>query len=235
MDNKRNNILRHCKHLCAMALLCFAILCGCAEKGRHGSISEGSVKFKITYLQTEKENPIIGLLPSTIVMHFKNEKVILEMEGWLGIFRSAFIKDGKDQAYTLLKILNKRYLYVSTSEEGYYGMNRPDNLQIEFDDTEKDMIGFHCNHASVSIGDSTTFDVFYTTDIKISNATANTPLDKIPGMPMEFRLSMNGIPMQLEAIEFINEKISNKTFEIPEGYERVERSQMDEIFNGIGK
>ena len=107
--------------------------------------------------------------------------------------------------------------------------------QINFDNTEKNMIGFHCNHASVSIGDSTSFDVFYTTDIKISNATANTPLDKIPGMPMDFRLSMNGIPMHLEAIEFINEKISNKTFEIPEGYERVERSQMDEIFNGIGK
>ena len=218
-----------------MALLCFAILCGCAEKTRQGSISEGSVKYKITYLQTEKENPIIGLLPSTIMMHFKNDKVILEMEGWLGIFRSAFIKDGKDKAYTLLKILNKKYLYISTSEEGYYGMSRPDNLQIDFDNTEKDMIGFHCNHANVSIGDTTSFDVFYTTDIKISNATANTPLDKIPGMPMDFRLEMNGIPMHLEAIEFINEKITNKTFEIPEGYERVERSQMDEIFNGIGK
>jgi hypothetical protein len=211
------------------------VFCGCSEKGRHSNISEGSMKFKITYLQSEKENPIIGLLPSTIVMHFKNDNVILEMEGWLGIFRSAFIKDGNKQAYTLLKILNKKYLYVSTSEEGYYGMSRPNNLQINFDQTEREMIGFHCNHASVNIGDSTTFDVYYTTDIKIGNATANTPLDKIPGMPMDFRLSMNGIPMHLEAIEFINEKILDKTFEIPEGYERVERSQMDEIFNGIGK
>ena len=234
MNSKYNNIFGICKHLCVIALLSFTVFCGCTDKGQRNNISEGSMKFKITYLQTEKENPIIGLLPSTIMMHFKNDKVILEMEGWLGIFRSAFIKDGRRNAYTLLKILNRKYLYVSKSEEGYYGMSRPDNLQIDFDDVDKEIIGFHCNHANVTI-DTISFDVFYTTDIKINNATANTPLDMIPGMPMDFRLEMNGIPMHLEAIEFINEKITDKTFEIPEGYERVQRSQMDEIFNGIGK
>lgn len=234
MSTRRNNIFSNCKYLCTIILLGIAVLWSCTEKGHRSNISEGSVKFKITYLQTEKENPIIGLLPSTILMHFKDDKVILEMEGWLGIFRSAFIKDGRRNAYTLLKILNKKYLYVSKSEEGYYGMSKPDNLEIDFDEVEKEIIGFHCNHANVTI-DTLSFDVFYTTDIKINNATANTPLDKIPGMPMDFRLEMNGIPMHLEAIEFINEKIADKTFEIPDGYERVKRAQMDEIFNGIGK
>ncbi|MBP5666998.1 MAG: hypothetical protein IKO46_04775 [Salinivirgaceae bacterium] len=192
------------------------------------------MKYKITYLESEKESPIIGLLPSTIMMRFNNDKVLLEMEGWLGIFRSAFVKNGENEAYTLLKILSKKYLYVSEPNEGFYGMKKPDNLKVDFDDEIKEIIGFECKHATVTI-DTLSFGVYYTNDIKIKNATANTPLDMIPGMLIDFRLEMNGIPMHLEAVEFINEKVPNTIFDIPTGYERVERSQMDEIFNGIGK
>ena len=156
------------------------------------------------------------------------------MEGWLGIFRSAFVKNGENEAYTLLKILSKKYLYVSEPNEGFYGMKKPDNLKVDFDDEIKEIIGFECKHATVTI-DTLSFGVYYTNDIKIKNATANTPLDMIPGMLIDFRLEMNGIPMHLEAVEFINEKVPNTIFDIPTGYERVERSQMDEIFNGIGK
>lgn len=207
---------------------------GCTKQGHHGNVKEGSMKYKITYLESEKESPIIGLLPSTILMRFNNDKVLLEMEGWLGIFRSAFVKNGENEAYTLLKILSKKYLYVSEPNEGFYGMKKPDNLEVNFDDETKEIIGFNCKHAKISI-DTLSFDVYYTNDIKIKNATANTPLDMIPGMLLDFRLEMNGIPMHLEAIEFIDEKVPNTIFDIPNGYERVERSQMDEIFNGIGK
>ena len=206
----------------------------CTKQGRHGNVKEGSMKYKITYLESEKESPIIGLLPSTIMMRFNNDKVLLEMEGWLGIFRSAFVKNGENEAYTLLKILSKKYLYISEPNEGFYGMKKPDNLKVDFDDETKEIIGFECKHAKVSI-DTLSFDVYYTNDIKIKNATANTPLDMIPGMLIDFRLEMNGIPMHLEAVEFIEEKVPNTIFDIPNGYERVERSQMDEIFNGIGQ
>ncbi len=242
LPTQKESILDNIKHsginnkwLFAIVVFVCVIGFGCSENGPHRNIREGSVKYKITYLKTEKESPIIGLLPSTIVMRFNHDKVLLEMEGWLGIFRSAFVKNGDDEVYTLLKILSKKYIYISEPNEGYYGMRKPDNLQVDFDDETKQIIGFNCNHAKISVGDSVSFDVFYTTDLKIKNATANTPLDMIPGMLMDFQLEMNGIPMHLEAIEFINEKVQNSIFDIPNGYERVVRSQMDEIFNGIGK
>ena len=234
MDNTKHNIFNY-KWLLAIAVLVCVIGYGCAKNGPRHNIREGAVKYKITYLKTEKENPIIGLLPSTIVMRFNHDKVLLEMEGWLGIFRSAFVKRGDKDVYTLLKILSKKYLYISEPNEGYYGLRKPENMKIDFDEEEKQLIGFNCNHAKVSIADSISFDIYYTNEIKIKNAMANTPLDIIPGMPLDFRLEMNGIPMHLEAIEFIDEKVPNTIFDIPNGYERVERSQMDEIFNGIGK
>lgn len=218
-----------------MAVCACIIISGCNKGSQHSDIDEGSIKFKITYLKSEQESPIIALLPSTIMMRFKNDKVLLEMQGWLGIFRSSFIKNDDNNAYTLLKILNQKYLYVSEPNEGYYGMRKVDNMKIDFDNQTKDIIGFDCKHANITISDSCKFDVYYTDDIKIKNATANTPLDKIPGMLMEFQLEMNGIPMHLEAIEFLNEEVPESSFEIPEDYKRIERSQMDEIFNSIGQ
>lgn len=235
MNLKNHNIFDNCKWLIASVLLACAIVSGCSKSSCHKNIKEGSIKYKITYLSSEKENPIIGLLPSNITMKFKDDNVLLELEGWLGIFKSSFIKDNDQNAYTLLKILNKKFLYISTAGEGFYGMEKPDNMQIEFDDITKDIIGFNCKHAIVTIPDICEFDVFYTTDIKIKNATANTPLNKIPGMLMEFRLNMNGIPMQVEATDYYDEKVPNTAFEIPDGYERVRRSQMDSIFNAIGQ
>lgn len=234
MDNIKHSGIKN-KWLYAIAVFVCVIAYGCAHNGPRHNIREGSIKYKITYLSTEKENPIIGLLPSTIMMRFNHDKVLLEMEGWLGIFRSAFVKKGEKDVYTLLKILSKKYLYISEPNEGYYGMKKPDNLKVDFDDETKEIIGFNCNHAKISVGDSISFGVFYTTEIKIKNATANTPLDMIPGMLLDFQLEMNGIPMHLEAVEFIDEKVPTTIFDIPNGYERVARSQMDEIFNGIGK
>lgn len=234
LNCKHHNIFGN-KWLLTLAVCACIIISGCNKSNQRGEITEGSIKFKITYLKSEQENPIIGLLPSTIMMRFKDDKVQLDMQGWLGIFRSSFIKNDDKNAYTLLKILNNKYLYVSEPNEGYYGMRKVDNMQIDFDNQTKDIIGFDCKHAVITIPDLCKFDVYYTDEIKIKDATANTPLDKIPGMLMDFRLEMNGIPMHLEAIEFLNEEVPESSFEIPEDYTRIERSQMDDIFNSIGQ
>ncbi|MBO7432309.1 MAG: hypothetical protein J6U13_01005 [Salinivirgaceae bacterium] len=233
--------MNHAKHniksswLIIVALFVCMLSVSCSHSNRGTRTKEGSIKFRITYLKSEKEYPIIGLLPSTLQMRFKDGKVILDLEGWLGIFKSSFIKDEKQNVFTLLKILNKRYLYVSNAGESYYGISINPDIDIAFDDQTKDILGFDCQHALVTLPDSTNFDIYYTSDIKVGNPTVNTPLDKIPGMLLEFNLEMNGIPMRLEAIEFHNEKIPDSAFEIPEGFEKVDRAQMDDIFFGINK
>lgn len=235
LNRYNHNIFSKAGIATAVILIVCMIITGCSESNRSKNAKEGSIKYKITYLASEKENPIIGLLPSTITMRFKGNKVILDMEGWLGIFKSSFIKDESNNTYTLLKILNKKYLYASKRGEGFYGIKGTDNMIIDFDDECKDIVGFNCKHSVVTVDDSIKFDIYYTESINIKGVAANTPLDKIPGMLMEFRVVMNGIPMQLNAIEYSNDEVPDSAFEIPEDYTRIERSQMDEIFNSIGQ
>lgn len=221
------------RFLFGVLILCL-VASSCKLGLRHRSITEGSIKYKITYIEDEKSNPIVSLLPTYITMSFKGKEVLLSVEGWMGIFKSSFIKDKDQNAITLLKILNKKYLYRSAPTDGYYGLTRYENMQVSFDDQEKKVIDFTCKHARIKIPEKNLeFDVYYTNDINIENPNANTPLSQIPGVLIEFQLEMNGILMHLEATEFNNQEVPDYLFEIPEGYKEVEKSQMDEIFAGI--
>jgi hypothetical protein len=222
------------KQLLFYALATILLISSCKLGFRHKGITEGCIKYKITYIENEQKNPIVSLLPSYITMTFKDTEVLLSVEGWMGIFKSAFIKDKNQDAITLLKILNKKYLYQSEPEDGYYGLARFDSTQVIFDDVEKKVLGFDCKHARVRIPEKNLdFDVYYTNDIKIKNPNANTPLSQVPGVLIEFQMVMNGILMHLEATEFIGQDIPDDYFKIPQGYKEVAKVQMDSIFKEI--
>jgi hypothetical protein len=83
-------------------------------------IDEGSVRYKITYLQSEKENPIIGLMPGYLTMQFKNNSVRMDVEGWMGVFKSTFIRQyEQEKSVNLLKMMSKRYYYTCTETTKY--------------------------------------------------------------------------------------------------------------------
>ncbi|MBI9065746.1 MAG: hypothetical protein JEZ09_00560 [Salinivirgaceae bacterium] len=215
--------------------LLIALFSACTfDFGKEG-IVEGTMQYKINYLQDETENPLIGLMPSTLNMTFKNNTVLMEVEGWMGVFRSAFIKYGETgEAVTMLKMMGKKYYYMSNGKSGYMGMSGYDSIVIQFDDKKKKILEYDCDHAMAKIPDSNIeFDIYYTRQIDIVNPNSQTPFSKINGVLMEFQLDINGIKMHLEAKEINEREIPDETFEIPDDYEEVPKSEIDEIFASL--
>ncbi len=198
-------------------------------------ISQGIMKYNITYLEDENQNPIISLMPSFLDMKFKNNSVAMEVEGWMGVFKTSFIKVGKsDESITLLKMLNKKYCYRSDSSDGFLGFNDYHDPVIEFDDSVKEILNYTCKHAKVTIPDrNLTFNVFYTMDINIEHPNDYTPFAKIPGVLMEFQIEINKIPMYLIASEIIESDIPDEVFEIPSDYEIVPKEELEKIFASL--
>jgi len=198
-------------------------------------IAEGVMKYNITYLVDENENPIVSLMPSNINMSFKENSVILEVEGWMGVFKSSFIKNGeKSEAITLLKMMNKKYCYRSPANQGFLGFSAYNNIEVIFDEEVKEILDFNCKHAKVKLHDcNVKFDIYYTEEIKIENPNDYTPFHMVPGVLMEFQIEINGIPMHLIASEIIEKEIPDKAFEVPADYENVPREQLDKIFSSI--
>jgi len=200
-------------------------------------VDEGVIKYKITYLEDESTNPVISIMPKSLIMRFKDNSVIMEVEGWLGIFKSSFIKNRNDsQAVTLLKMLNKKYCYCGQGKDGYIGFDAYNNIKIIHDDSTKNILGFNCKHAKAVLSDKNIeFDIYYTDKIKIKNPNKFTPYQNIQGVLMDFQIEMNGLPMHLTATEFKPVNIDDKIFKVPEGYKNVERQEIDKIFSSIEK
>lgn len=202
--------------------------------GKKG-IKEGTVKYKITYLQSEKDNPIVSLMPSYLNMSFKDNSVRMDVEGWMGIFKSTFIRQySLGQSVNLLKMMNKKYYYICSGSDDFMGMQSYTDVSITFDDTEKEILDFTCQHARVSANSgSVNFDLYYTTEIDISEPNNQSPFKEIPGVLMEFQIEINGISMFLEAAEVVEAEISDELFQIPAGFEEVPKKTIDDIFSSL--
>ncbi len=215
-------------------LLIFLVIFSCNKFGGNG-INEGVMKYKITYLEDKADNPLISLLPSHLEMFFKNNSVSLCVQGWMGIFESTFIKQAETgNTITTLKIMNKKYYYISDSVVGFMGETKYNNLQFEFDDITKNILNFECKHATVFVpSENFEFDIYYTNHIAINKPNCNTVFEKIPGVLMEFQVEMNGIPMHLIATELVEKEVPDNSFNVPDGFKEVEKQEVDTIFSSI--
>jgi len=218
-----------------IVVLFTVLLVSSCHKITRSGIDEGIMKYEITYLEDKANNPLISLLPSHLDMHFKNNSVLLCVEGWMGIFESAFIKQAETGEFiTTLKIMNKKYYYKSDTVEGFMGDTKYLNLEFSFDEEVKQILDYDCKHAKVFVpSNNVTFDLYYTTDISVEEPNKNTVFEEVPGVLMEFQVEMNGIPMHLIATELTEKEIPDDDFYIPSGYKEVEKQEVDTIFSSI--
>lgn len=209
----------------------------CSIKHKTKGISEGEIKYKITYLQDASENPLIGLMPTELNMVFKQNNVSMSVEGWMGIFKSSFIKRNQNaDVITLLKIMNKKVYCQSNTSTGLLGVDNFSNMSLSFDNSSREILDFKCSHAVALIPErNMKFDIYYTQDIQIDQPNSNTPFDKIPGVLMQFQMEMDGIPMQLVADRLTKYEVPENIFDIPDGYQEISTDQMDEIFKSLRK
>lgn len=217
-----------------VAVTCF--FSSCREIG-HKGIGEGVMKYEITYLDDEGNNPLISLLPEELEMKFKDNSVLLVVKGWMGIFESTFIKQASSgKTISTLKVMNKRYYYQTDSSSSFVGSSTYKDVKVQFDDVEKMILNYNCKHAIATVPDlNLNFDIYYTCDIDIKEPNMNTMFYEIPGVLMEFQIEINGIAMQLNAKELYKCDIEKNTFDIPVGYVEVERQELDTIFSGLIK
>lgn len=200
-----------------------------------GKITEGVIKYKITYLKDKAENPLISLLPSYTKMYFKDDFVKFNITGWMGVFESRFIKDAKNKEVVVaLKMMNKKIFYKSNEMSDFMGMSNYNDLKIDFDDKTKKILDYDCKHAVVSnVKNNTSFDLYYTDKIGVENPNLNTIYEPIKGVLMELQIEVNGIPMLLVADEVKKEDIPQSYFSVPKGYLSVKKHHIDSIFSSI--
>ncbi len=207
----------------------FISACSPNQSGRN---SEGSITYKIDYLDNQKNNPMISLLPDKMVLNFKNNKTQSSIKGFANLFELTYVSDlNKKKGFSTLRMPGKKYIYEFDLKDAL-GYENMEDLEIQLTPETKEICGLKCNKA---IGTSSAFekpiDIYYTDLIQIADPNFSNPFKDIKGVLLEFTANMNGISMFLTAEKLSEIEIEDEIFNKPEGYTSVSKEEMLNIVN----
>ena len=231
-------VVSHRRNITVSVLICFSVIIilplvhGC--KGLlYKNKKQGSIEYTIEYPpETTKDNIMASMMPSKMMMRFKDDITASELKIGMGIMNASFISNpDKKTLTTLLQIVDKKYALVMDSSQVNEQLNKAHGLKITFSNDTKIIAGFTCKKAIVTDSVNTSVDVFYTKDIKIKNPNWSTPLKEIDGVLMEYQITQNKITMKLTATTVTGDDIDKTTFAIPSDFLVVKKEEMPEIFS----
>ncbi|MBN2598563.1 MAG: hypothetical protein JXR82_17425 [Marinifilaceae bacterium] len=203
-------------------ILILLLTWGCKTKSEtENKISEGIITYNVSYFSSEKDNPIIALLPNKVELRFKDNNICLISEGYLGFFSTKFLsKYNNPNSNILLKVLSNKLNYEFPKDEVAFVYNQLPPAKIEYNDSAKLIAGYECKKATVFMADQskTQINLYYTSEIGLKDPNRNTPLYQIPGVLMEFETTMNQVKAKFTAQSVNLIAVSEDDFNIPEEY-----------------
>lgn len=198
-------------------------------------VDEGIIKYEIDYMDYDKNNILLNIMPEKMTVKFQDDNTRLEIESIYGVFKFAQISNkGEGENITLLKIMDKKYKYeqdIDSIAAAFAGMR---NLTYNKTPETKEIAGYPCQKAMVHMkrqGEKMTFPIYSTDEIFINQPNKNNPFSELNEVLMEFQLTLNDMRMRLKAKEVSNYDIKASDFKVPSDYKKVTKEEMQEIIS----
>ncbi len=205
----------------------------CNNTLESGQISEGEIEYKVQYSENGHNSLLIALLPTQVTTYFKENSSCTLIEGDLGLFKLSYVLNGNEhKSYSLLQIIDKKYVYESEYGQPTFGYDKMDGLKITQTERTKKIAGYNCYHAlAIFNGTKDTIHLYYTNEIQLLHPNLNNPFKEIDGVLLEFSVTLAGIEMQFIANKIRSTSVEEKRFSLPEGYLPITEEQMQEEIN----
>ncbi|MCT4613975.1 MAG: hypothetical protein N4A49_03760 [Marinifilaceae bacterium] len=222
---------------CVIFSFCVLNFYACSDKkDKNIKINEGAITYKISYAVSEKENPLVAIMPTEAVLKFQNNNISLMSEGFYGVFSTKFISEfKKPKSNILLKVMGKKWNYQFPKDELSFIYDKGCPSKVEFRDSTKIIAGYKCKKAILYFKDEEPVPVFYTQEIGIKNPNRNTPHLKIPGVMMEFETTMNALKTRFIAEKVSNEVLKPDEFTVPKEYIATSKDSLINLMSGFNK
>lgn len=209
-----------------------SILFSCNEFEGTG---EGTVIYEVAYDPAQKaEKAVIGVLPTKMTQVFKDGNSKCLIKPMLSMF--AYISDSVAQTnYILFQLWQDRSYCESPFDNPTIGFDEFPGLKLTYTDETKEIAGYSVRKVIAEYNGEEPYDIWYTTDIKISNPNWYNPYSEIKGVLLDYKVSLAGIKMHIKAKEIISEEISDKEFTVDSEFKKVDclelKKKVDDILS----
>lgn len=196
---------------------------------------EGTITFDIEYKDLPAEMAAMeAMLPDEMTTKIKGEKTRLEQSLGMGMSQVT-ITDMKKGSGTLLMNMMGKKMAVSMSKEELEKMDKDKKgekkPEFKYVDGTKEIAGYDCKKAIVSIEGAGEMEVYYTEELP---ADANKQYEGLKGYPLEYTIDSGQFKMKMSANKVVKEKLDKKLFEVPEGYDMMTFEEFQKTMGAMG-
>jgi len=177
-----------------------------------------------------------SMMPTEMTCKFTADKESLLMNFGMMIQKTVY-DAATQEANAMMDVMGQKLVIKSNAAElSDYKKKQNGPTIVKFTDETKTIAGYPCKKAIVTVkpegGAESTFDVFYTDDIDLSNFKFSNPFAEINGLPLEFTMKNGPISLKLMARSIKKEKIPTSEFIIASDYKQVTSEQLKTMFGG---
>jgi GLPGLI family protein len=218
-----------------LIILTTFILASCGGGSGPKGIDAGRIDYKITYLNKDLDKKMLEILPKRMKLIFNQKEAINNIEGFLGFYKlEALTNFHTRKCSTILKVIDKNYLYKGKHDEMMCCFNSMDEMVITETEITKNIAGFNCHKAIIYLPSSNTkFDIYYTGEINLKHPNSTNPYRKISGVLMEFELNLLHLHMRFSAEKFLPTAEIPVEYNVPKSIRTIDRDQMTEILSKL--
>jgi len=198
--------------------------------------SQGIIHYKLTYLDSERENPIITLLPTTMDVKFKQQYLSNTLAGDMGLFTIRFIINGIEKTNTtLIAILGEKYSYTAPMTDEIPGFEKVFDLKLVNTHESTKYRQFFAKETTINYKNKAdkqvTKKIVFSDSLHINYASYFTPFKKIDGLLLQFETQFSGINMRFEVDNIEYTPVPDTEFKIPDKYKAVDKNGMLKVMN----
>ncbi|MCC6601246.1 MAG: DUF4412 domain-containing protein [Crocinitomicaceae bacterium] len=137
----------------------------------------------------------------------------------------------KNETIMLMDMMGQK-IAVSMSPEENTPTTGHEPAKVELTNEKKMIAGYECKKAILTGTENpeTIMEIWYTE--KLPNATGK--YESIAGMPMQYRVSANGMLLEFTVTKVAAEKVSTTLFEIPSGYTVKTKKELEGLMPMLG-
>lgn len=180
---------------------------------------EGVITFSISYESLPVEmKDAVSMLPQEQTFYIKNNLSKFVQNS--NMSSTVVVSDSKTKKSTLLiDAMGKKYkMTIDTEDLSEVENVSSDEIKIEYVNETKTIAGYACKKAVVIMEGFDQEAIFYYTE-EIAPLMLNGMEGlHLKGLPLEYRISMDGMTMVMKASKVDKIAVPDSTFDIPEGY-----------------
>ncbi len=193
----------------------------CLSTQAQKNLSEGSLVYNITVETGSAEPKMADMLDgATTTVYLKGNQSRTEMISGLG--SEATIYNATNGSGVILKDYSGQKLMITLTPQDWEKNNKKfEGITFENTGETADIAGFSCKKAIAKLKDGSTFTVYYTTDVNVSNKNYDYQFKTLPGLAVQYEMTNGKMKFKFTLSKINYSVVPPAKFEIPKSGYRV--------------